>query len=198
MVNDNNEEKDLEVEITNEETTLEEPEIIEEEARSNDKIKQQRAKLAELEDEKRQLQDELQRAKADFLNARKRLEEERVRDRIRAKREHVEELLPLCDSFQMAMQDKDAWEKADASWRKGVEGIHAQLMNLLKSYDVMTLDPVGEPFDHHKHEAIGTEKVDDESRVDTVVSVVQKGYEMKIGEQTELVRPARVTTGTIE
>lgn len=200
MVNEHNEEHDVDLEVTNEENPeIEESELVEEEARSSDKLKQQREKIAALNEEKQALQDELQRTKADFLNAKRRLEEEKVRDRQRTKVQFVEDLLPLCDSFQMAMQDKEAWEKADEAWRKGVEGIHGQLQRILNDYGVRAVDPVGEPFDPQQHEAIGTEVVDDAAKQDTIVSVVQRGYEMQTGgETTTLIRPARVTTGVLE
>lgn len=192
----NNDDTDIEVETTNDEDSeLEETELVDVEEKSSDKIKKMREKLRRCEEEKQLLQDNLQRAKAEFLNVRKRLEEQQLQDRLRAKVQHVEELLPLCDSFQMAMSDKDAWEKADEAWRKGVEGIHAQLNRLLASYNVSEINPVGEPFDPYRDEAIGTEEVTDEKLVDTVVSVVQRGYEMKIGDKTEVIRHTRVTTG---
>lgn len=198
MVNEHKEENEVEVEVTNEVPDTDDTELVDEEEQSAEKIKKQRETIARLEGEKQDLQDELQRTKADFLNARKRLEDERARDRVRSQKQFVEDLLPLCDSFQMAMNDRAAWEKADPSWRKGVEGIHSQLLRLLETYGVTALDPSGEPFDPHRHEAIGTETVEDEALQDTVISVVQRGYEMRHGETTELIRPARVTTGTIE
>lgn len=199
MVNENNEKNEEDVEITNEDSAPEDLEIEEMEEKSGDKLKQLRDKIARLEDEKKQLQDELQRAKAEFLNARKRLDEERDRDRVRSRMKHIEELLPLCDSFQMAMSDKEAWEKAEPAWRKGVEGIHTQLMSLLQSYGVTSIHPeTGETFDPHKHEAIGTEEVADEKLEDTVVTVVQRGYEMQQGDTSEMIRHARVTTGTLK
>tara|TARA_B100000508_G_scaffold137372_1_gene131818 strand:- start:3952 stop:4551 length:600 start_codon:yes stop_codon:yes gene_type:complete len=199
MVNKENETDDIELEVTNEEQSeIEDSELVDVEEKSGDKIKKQKGTIDRLKEEKKQLQDELQRAKAEFLNARKRLDEERSRDRVRYKMQHVEELLPLCDSFQMAMSDQEAWERADEAWRKGVEGIHTQLKRLLDSYSVVEVDPIGETFDPHKHEAIGTEPVEDKKLQDTVVTVVQKGYEIKMGETTELIRPARVTTGELK
>lgn len=199
MVNENNEEYDVDLEVTNEEQPeIEEPELVDIEEKSGDKIKKLKQTIDRLEDEKRELQDELQRAKAEFLNARKRLDEDRARDKVRHKKAHIEELLPLCDSFQMAMSNKEAWEKADESWRKGVEGIHTQLMRILSSYDVEVIDPQGEVFNPHQHEAIGTEPVTDKKLQDTVVSVVQRGYGIKNGDTIELIRPARVTTGITE
>ena len=196
MVNMNNDEADIELDVTNDENIeIEEPEIEEIEELGDDKIKKMRDKVTRLEEEKKQILDEAQRAKADFLNARKRLEDERARDRIRYQQKFMTDLLPLCDSFQMAMSDTEAWEKADEAWRTGVEKIHTQLLALLEANGVTAVSPEGEPFSPHQHEAIGTEVVEDEKLLDTVVSVVQRGYEMKVGDKTELIRPARVTTG---
>lgn len=198
MVNENKNESD-DVEVTNDEyNEIEDTDLAEEEERSADKIKKQRDTIARLKEEKQTLQDDLQRTKAEFLNARKRLEDERARDRVRSAKRHVEELLPLCDSFQMAMNNQEVWEKADESWRKGIEGIYTQLKRILDSYQVTELNPVGDAFNPHTHEAIGTEVVTDEKLQDTIVSVVQRGYEIKVGDTTELIRPARVTTGVIE
>ncbi|MCA9358656.1 nucleotide exchange factor GrpE [Candidatus Kaiserbacteria bacterium] len=199
MVNMNNDENEVDVEITNEETTeIDEPELIDIEEKSSDKLKRMREKLAHCEEEKKKILDDSQRAKADFLNARKRLENERELDKVRYRKKHVLELLPLCDSFQMAMSNTEAWEKADESWRKGVEGIHTQLLRILESYEVSAVDPTGQKFNPHQHEAIGTEVVEDEAKVDTVISVVQRGYIMKDGQTEETIRPARVTTGIIK
>jgi len=197
MVNLDNENEDIEVDNTNEEQSeFNELELQELEEKEENKLKQLRKKLEHCEDEKRKILEESQRTKADFLNARKRLEDERMRDKIRYRRLHVEELLPLCDSFQMAMADVEAWEKADESWRKGIEGIHTQLLQLLNTYGVREVSPKDEKFDPHKHEAVGTELVDDEKMQDSVIKVVQKGYEMTIDGNIEIIRPARVTTGT--
>ncbi len=199
MVNMNNENDELEMEITNDENVeIEETELEEEEEMSSDKLKKLREKLARCNDEKKEILDESQRAKADFLNARKRLEEEKVRDRVRQRIQHVEELLPLCDSFQMAMKDKDAWEQAPESWRKGVEGINMQLMRIIDSYEVSVINAEGETFDPMRHEAVGTEEVEDKKKQDVVISVVQNGYEMNVGDKTELIRPAKVTTGIVK
>ncbi|MCB9810916.1 MAG: nucleotide exchange factor GrpE [Candidatus Nomurabacteria bacterium] len=199
MVNKSNEDKSQDdVEITNEETDVLEPDLEEIENNEKDIIKSLKVKLKACNEEKREILEEGQRAKADFLNARRRLEEERLRDRVRSQKKHIEELLPLCDSFQMAMSDKEAWEKADKAWRTGIEGIHGQLMRLLESYGVKVINPAGEKFDPYRDEAIGTEEVDDDRMVDTVVSVVQHGYEMKVGDQTEVIRHARVTTGILK
>ncbi len=200
MVNKRN--KDIhqdEVEITTEDLEITEPDLETIEAREKDVSHSLREKLKACEAEKRNILEETQRGKADFLNARRRLEEERKRDKERATISHVEELIPLCDSFEVAMANKDQWEKVDTMWRKGIEGIFAQLNNLLSSYQIKVLNPEGEPFNPHLHEAISTTPVTDSKDHDKVVTVVQRGYSLNRADGTlELIRPARVVIGVHE
>lgn len=189
MVNAHDKDNNEDIEITNEDIDDEidpgEPELADAEEFSQDKIKKLRAELKAAQEEKRLAQEELQRQRADFLNARKRQEEQLVRDRERITTAHIEELLPLADSFEMAMRAPQ-WKEADENWRKGMEGIHAQLVGLLKSYDVTILDPHGAAFNPHEHEALM-----DNGGEHMVSDVVQKGY--KRGET--VIRPAKVIVG---
>lgn len=195
-----NEHDESEIEITNESLDINDDveEIVAEE-NQKDIIKSLRDKLKIAEADKRAAQEDLQRNRADFLNARKRLEDERKRDRERSTISHVEELIPLCDSFEMAMSNKEVWEKADSQWRKGIEGINAQLQGLLASYRVETLNPVGDTFNPYEHEALSTTPVADATAHDTIVAVIQKGYRLKKSDDTtEIIRPARVVIGNFE
>lgn len=200
MVNKKHENKNQEdLEITNEDIEITEPDLEDVEAREVDIIKSLREKLKVCDQEKREILEETQRVKADFLNARKRLEEERLRDRERAVVGHIERILPLCDSFQMAMADKESWDKADANWRKGIEGIYSQLQSVLNSYNVKILNPMGQAFDPYKHEALSNVSVNDEKQHDKIISVIQVGYEIRKSDgATEVIRPARVAIGVYE
>ena len=197
MVNKKHEDDDQDdIEITDDITDTNDPDLESIEMTEKDVIKILRTKLKACDAEKRDLLEETQRTKAEFFNARKRLEEEKNRDRERAVIKHVERLLPLCDSFQMAMSDKESWEKADDNWRKGIEGIYSQLQSLLTMYAVTTIDPVGEKFNPRRHEALSTVPVTDEKDNDSIMQVIQTGYEMiKADGEVELIRPARVIIG---
>ena len=186
------------IEITNETAEIQEPELEEVETMTNQKLKTLRAKLKESEGESRELREEVQRLKADFLNAKRRLEEDRLQDRKRTVSTHIEKLLPICDSFYLAMLDKEAWAQADEKWRKGIEGIHAQLTSLLDSYHVKAYDPTGEVFDHNRHEALSMIPVTDKKLDNHIISVIQQGYEMVSGNTVDIVRPARVTVGELK
>lgn len=195
MVNkkDNDTIQDDEI-VTNksEDPIMEDPEIVETEDRSEDKIKALKIKLKEAEEKQRLFHEELQRTKADFLNAKRRLEEEKQREKERATVQMIERLLPLCDSFSMAMSNKEAWEKADPVWRKGIEGIYAQLESILQHYNVVKINPLGQEFDPVKHEALSTELTTDKKQHNVISAVMQLGFERTINDNVTVVRPARV------
>lgn len=186
------------VNITTEDLEITEPELEEVEEKQDSFNNTLRDKLKVCEAEKREILEESQRAKADFLNARKRLEEDRRRDKERVTIKHIEELIPLCDSFHMAMSNKDVWEKADANWRKGIEGINSQLQRILTNNRVSVIDPIGAEFDPYQHEALSTVPVEEDQN-HKVVTVIQQGYVLKKEDDTtELIRPARVIIGNYE
>lgn len=194
---DNNDQEDIE--ITTDDNGLHDPELEDVELTDKNIISRLKAKLKASEAEKRDILEATQRSKADFLNARKRLEEERKRDKERLVVTHVEELIPLCDSFEVAMTNTAVWQKVDETWRKGVEGIYAQLRNIIQSYHVEALDPVGVAFSPHEHDAIGTVPVTDAAKHDTIITVAQKGYQIRRADNTtEIIRPARVVIGLFE
>lgn len=180
----------------NDENNLDETELEVVEEKNQSKIKLLQDKLKNVQQEKAEHLENLQRAKAEFLNARKRLEDEKRSHAERLINDHIERLLPLCDSFYMAMSNKEAWETVDSAWRKGVESIASQLRSILTSYGVKETGKIGESFDPNIHEAVGNIPVDKPENADTIVSVLQPGYEREVKGITTIVRPARVIVGT--
>lgn len=176
-----------EIVMDGEDLKSDDTDLVDEEERSIDKIKALREKLATCEKEKMAHLDELQRTKADFLNSRKRLEEQKRIDVERSVDEFIYSLLPICDSFHMAMSNKKTWESVDRNWRVGIEAINSQLEKLLASYSVTALDPINEHFDPQKHEALGTTE-DDNGEPDTVAQVIQPGF----SRNGVIIRPAKV------
>ncbi len=156
------------------------------------KIKGLREKLAQCEEEKRKHHEELQRNRADFLNSRRRLEEQLERDKERATDKILIELLTLVDSFDTAMADQALWNSIEPQWRTGIEAIHTKLLSILKSNNVLPLNPAGERFNPEEHEAVSNTPVESDSDVERVISVLQKGFKRK----DTIIRPARVVVGT--
>lgn len=171
-----------------------ESEYIEDEQQSakNKKLNKQ---IKDLSAEKKDLYEQLQRCKADALNTKKRLEEEKQNSIERSKADFVESLLPVCDSFQMAMDDKEVWETVDEKWRKGIEGILMQLDTVLKEYNVEKIKPEGDKFDPKQHEAVSEEEVTDDKQHEKIVKVIQAGYVMRSNDKEILIRPPRVVVG---
>lgn len=168
----------------------EEIEMVDEEGdelRKEDAIKKWRDKFATCDKEKRELHEELQRIRADFLNARRMQAEQLTLDRERIGRQYIESMLPLADSFDMAMSDP-LWQSCDEKWRQGIEGIRAQLMRVLELDGVTEISKTGIPFNPHEHEAVSSAPALEDMPADTVLAVIQKGYKRK----DIVVRPARV------
>jgi molecular chaperone GrpE len=197
MVNENNEDTTIQPDesLTYDNPEPTDTELIDDEATAEQKLKVLRTKLQEATEKNRELHEELQRTKADFLNARKRLEEDRIDSRERDIVRHIEKLLPLADSFYLAMLDRAAWEKGDEKWRKGIEGILNQLQGILRGYGVESFDPTGTTFDPSRHEAMSMITVTEPDQHDKVLTVMQQGYLRTVGDTTTVIRPARVTVG---
>ena len=141
-------------------------------------IKKLRAKLKQAETEKQEYLTGWQRAKADLINARKRDEAEHKEFIKYANENLIADILPVLESFDMAMGNKEAWEKADKNWRLGVEGIYAQLKKALTDNGVTEINPVDEKFDQALHEAVSFESVTDKKLDHVIIQVIQKGLSL--------------------
>lgn len=155
------------------------------------KINKLKSKIKELEEKSSEYLNGWQRDKADFINLRKKDEEAKKNIVEFAKQNFIIELLPVLDSFEIAMKNKEVWEKVDSNWRVGVEYINTQLTNILESNGLKKINPLGEDFDHNRDEAIDTIKVSEKEKDGKVLEVTASGY--KIGET--IIRPAKVKVG---
>ncbi len=151
-------------------------------------LKKLRADLKACKKEKEEYLTGWQKERAEFANYRKQEEDrktmlsESMRERILGR------FLSVMDSFNMAFANKEAWEKVDPNWRKGVEYIYSQLNNVFEEYGVKEIGEVGEKFDPNIHQSIEVIGTEDEGKEHTVSEVIQKGY--KLGDR--VMRPARV------
>ena len=151
-------------------------------------LKKLRKDIKEARKEKAEYLDGWQRAKADYQNYKSAEGERLVSYAVNAKERLIDSLLPALDSFDMAMSNKEAWEKVDANWRTGVEYIYNQFITSLGENGVSTIDKTDVPFDPNLHQSIETEDTDDESKDHTIARIVQNGYKMA----DRIIRPARV------
>jgi molecular chaperone GrpE len=123
------------------------------------------------------------RTKADFENFRKRVAGDVQAAQARGKAEVAREVIDAVDNLERALETSDSGDGLAA----GVEMVLGGLRETLTRNGIEAVEPKGEKFDPHRHEALSTQPVEGaESGV--VVEVLQKGY--TLGDQ--LIRPARV------
>ncbi len=142
--------------------------------------------LAAEKEEKEKYVNRLQRLQADFSNYKKRIEKEKKRANQQAIKELVEDLLPIIDNFERALNtSQDSEEAADVL--KGVEMIYKQLVDLLHKKGVEEIATVGEEFDPNFHEAAMTEE-SEEYESGVIIEEMQPGYKL----DNLVIRPAMV------
>lgn len=134
--------------------------------------------------------DAAQRVQAEFENFRKRTQREMEEGRKRAGQRIIEELLPVLDNLERAIDHTVAGGDLE-HLLKGVEMVHQQVTDVFAKEGVEIVDPFGEPFDPNIHQAVG-QREDTEVPDGTVVEVFQKGYSLG----GRVVRPARVIVST--
>jgi molecular chaperone GrpE len=141
--------------------------------------------LAESEERARSHWEQYLRAVAELENVRRRA----ARDVEAANRygleKFIEELLPVRDSLELAVQNAP---QADArSLAQGQEATLKLLNKALEKLGVTVFEPLGEPFDPARQEAMMMQE-SATAEPNSVLKVVQPGYELN----GRLLRPARV------
>ena len=123
------------------------------------------------------------RAKAETENMRRRAAEEADRARKFAVEGFAGELLAVKDSLEAALADTSP---SVETLKSGVELTLKQLAAAFAKFNLADIEPLGEKFDPHLHQAI--QMVESDQPANTVVTVLQKGY--RLNERT--LRPALV------
>lgn len=140
--------------------------------------------IEKLRAERDNLFDRLARLQAEFDNYRKRAGKENADFRDYALADAARSLLPVIDSFSLALKNAAANPE---DLRKGVELIHKQFLDVLQKLNVQRIPAQGEPFDPRFHQAIGVVESNDVED-NHVLEELQPGYKMK----ERLLRPAMV------
>jgi molecular chaperone GrpE len=124
------------------------------------------------------------RAKAESENVRKRAQAEIANAYKFALEGFASELLAVKDSLEAALGSESA---SVESMKSGIELTLKQLTGVFERYNLAEINPVGQKFDPHRHQAIST--VESDAEPNTVVQVLQKGYLL----HERVIRPALVT-----
>jgi len=156
---------------------------------TKDVVKKLREELKTCRKEKEEYLTGWQRAKADYVNLQKELDLARINVSIITKEKMVNKLLPALDSFEMALGNKEHFEKLDKDWQDGITSIYQQLLSGLEKSGIEKIYEIEVSFDPSIHQSISIVETDDEEKDHTVEKVLQVGY--RIGDR--VIRPAKVT-----
>ncbi len=129
-----------------------------------------------------ELTNTIKRVQADYENYRKRVERDNAELRKYAAKEFVSKLLPVLDSFELALPHMDKKDE----YIKGIEMIYGQLCSIIASVGVRAIECEGKMFDPAFHEALLSEA--HKNKEGTILEVLQKGYTM----HDTVIRPAKV------
>ncbi|MGB4467173.1 MAG: nucleotide exchange factor GrpE [Azovibrio sp.] len=141
------------------------------ESSHTDVLPSQEEQLRELEIKAAEHHDAWLRAKAETENVRRRAQEDIAKAHKFGIEKFASELLAVKDSLEAALaSDKQTVEDL----RGGVELTLKQLVSAFEHSGIKEIDPVGQKFDPHQHQAMGM--VESGQEANTVVHVLQKGY----------------------
>ncbi len=142
--------------------------------------------VAKLKQQVQEYLDGWQRERAEFANYRKRVDNQLKDSYQNASLDLLKKFLPIVDDFERAMTSVPP-EIADQPWLNGITLIYRKFQKILDDYGVEAIDPVGQPFDPNRHDAML--RVEDSGLpANTIVEELRPGY--CLGDR--VIRPALV------
>lgn len=147
-------------------------------------LRDQLEKLKQKVDENMEL---AMRAKAELENVRRRAEKDVASAHKFGTEKMVNELLPILDCLDQGLQTAKSGQSDANLLIQGTELTIEMFTKALSKFNVSIINPLNQPFDPSKHEAISMVK-DGKSPANTIINVVQKGYVIN----ERVIRPARV------
>jgi len=147
--------------------------------------------VADLERELADAKEHLLRTLADMENLRARTQREQEQTRKFSIADFARAVLPVADNLHRAMENApDPEGLSDPALKSLVEGVamtEKELLAILERYNIKTVEPLGEKFNHDLHQAMFEVPTAD-AAPGTVVEVMQIGYLL----HDRLLRPAMV------
>lgn len=148
----------------------------------------------QLADKNEQLQEyvnAVHEAQREFEAMRLRVRKDAARDAELSRRSVFADLLEVIDNLDRALAAAHAGGSADALI-EGVELVRQQFLHKLSGYGISRIEPLGEPFDPERHEAVAAVPVSEEFAEGVVAGIAAPGY--LIGE--DVLRPAVVAVAS--
>ena len=141
-----------------------------EEHKKADEKEEVKKQLEEKNQKIEELTDTLKRLQAEFENYKKWNAKEKTEFVKYAHADIIEKMLPVLDSFEMALKHTNEPQK----FINGMKLIYAQLHSALEAEGLRLIKTDGEKFDPYKHEVLMKEESDKPEG--TILEEFQKGY----------------------
>ncbi len=145
------------------------------------------ASVATLEAQIAALKDQELRTQAEMQNIRRRAEMDVEKAHKFALEKFSNELLPVMDSLERAIEASQPDDEAVKALREGVEMTLSMFVSGLDKFKVEQVNPMGEAFNPELHQAMSMVP-NPEVPANHIMAVMQKGYTL----QGRLIRPAMV------
>ncbi|AQS37405.1 molecular chaperone GrpE (heat shock protein) [Shewanella psychrophila] len=161
--------------------------LMDELTQANFRIEELEQALAEAQAKVEEQKDSVTRAAASEANIRRRAAQDVEKARKFALEKFANELLPVIDNMERALQGTDAEAEETKAIYEGVELTLKSFVSTVDKFGLKVVDPQGETFNPEHHQAIGMQP-SPEFPANTVMMVMQKGYILN----DRLLRPAMV------
>lgn len=136
------------------------------------------AELEAAREEAAQMKDAALRAQAEMENVRRRAARDVEAARKFALEKFASGLLPVVDSLEKSVEavaGHEGGDEAIVAIKEGIQLSERMFADTLGKFGVEPIDPLGEPFDPERHEAMSMIEAPD-AEPNSVVNVLQKGY----------------------
>lgn len=143
--------------------------------------------VAALEKKAADFEDKYLRAEAEVQNMQARFQKEQATLIKYDGQQLAKDVLPVIDNLERALA-VEASDDVAAQIKKGVQMTYDHLEDALKRNHVTEIAALGQTFDPTLHQAVQSVPAEDGQAAETVVNVLQKGYQLK----DRVLRPAMV------
>ena len=150
-------------------------------------IEELKAELEEAHQKANENWDKAVRTLAEMENLKKRTQKDLEDARKYALTSFAKEILPVFDSLVLGLQAATGDSEEVKKFREGSELTIKQFEALFAKFNIVAIDPMGQPFNPEQHQAMLMQEVEG-AEPNTVVNVFQKGYLLN----GRLLRPAMV------
>lgn len=148
-------------------------------------------RIEALEEQLAQAKDQTLRAHAEAMNIKRRAEQDVEKAHKFALEKFVNELIPVVESLEKGIESAEQGDGQHETMLEGMRLTYKQLLDALGKFQVLQVNPEGEPFDPNFHQAISMIPNPD-MEPNTVMNVFQKGYTL----HGRVIRPAMVVVSS--